>query len=272
MSLRPLLVLLASLLWFVFCHYWYCCKVKHACYGCAPKVESSTTAYPEGQAPLTFNWSDEKAVTTDAFADYKTNILAKNSNDNLLEIVGHYTKEETNTSSYENIGIARANKIRELFLADIPEERIRLSSKLVESTDDMRDNPFTSASFNWLTQEVEKSEVVEMSGKTLILFPYNSAQKKADPNVDQYLSQLAKKLATSGGKVSIIGHTDSQGSPESNLRLGRSRAQTIRSILLQKGVSSSQIRIESKGQSVPIATNDSEQGRHQNRRVEVILE
>jgi outer membrane protein OmpA-like peptidoglycan-associated protein len=69
----------------------------------------------------------------------------------------------------------------------------------------------------------------------------------------------------------IEGHTDSVGSDEMNMTLSRQRAQAVQSALTQRGVSATQISIEGRGESTPVASNDTAAGRQQNRRVEMIF-
>ena len=276
MSIKALLVLLASVLWFMFSTYWYCCHIQHKdCSYCPQKVETKSAVVPVApveKSPITFQWSDQQAQTTDAFTDYKAGILKSQTTDNLLEIVGYYSPEEQNTSSFENIGLARANQTRELFAKDIPEERIRLRAEPRDANADMKTAHFESVAFNWIKQETKETEIIELSDKVIILFPFNSSIKEAAPDVDEFLDQLAIRLKQSKEKVSIIGHTDNVGEEGRNQKLGRNRARQIRAILWDKGVSRSQITIGSKGETVPVATNKTEEGRHQNRRVEVKVE
>lgn len=69
--------------------------------------------------------------------------------------------------------------------------------------------------------------------------------------------------------VDIIGHTDSTGSASYNLTLSQQRATSVARVLSQNGVNSQRFFVEGRGFSQPIATNDTEQGRSQNRRVEI---
>ncbi|MFT6431206.1 MAG: outer membrane protein OmpA-like peptidoglycan-associated protein [Halopseudomonas sp.] len=71
--------------------------------------------------------------------------------------------------------------------------------------------------------------------------------------------------------VEIVGHTDSTGSNDLNMRLSRDRAQSVASYLVNQGISGARISATGAGPSQPIASNDSEQGRAQNRRVEINL-
>ena len=70
-------------------------------------------------------------------------------------------------------------------------------------------------------------------------------------------------------KLTIIGHTDSKGSDAYNMALGMRRAIAVRDKLIEFGLDPSRILgVESRGESEPIATNDTPEGRFENRRIE----
>ena len=70
-------------------------------------------------------------------------------------------------------------------------------------------------------------------------------------------------------KLTIIGHTDSKGSDAYNMALGMRRAVAVRDKLLEFGLNPARILgVESRGESEPIAPNDTDQGRFENRRIE----
>lgn len=86
------------------------------------------------------------------------------------------------------------------------------------------------------------------------------------------LDRLANTLKDRPARsVMIEGHTDNVGSDASNALLSEQRAQSVQSALLQRGVAATQVSAQGKGESTPIATNDTESGRQQNRRVELIF-
>jgi len=73
-------------------------------------------------------------------------------------------------------------------------------------------------------------------------------------------------------KVACNGYTDSVGSDAYNMRLGQRRADSVRDYLVSQGIDSSRIRTESFGESNPVASNDTAEGRAENRRVEIVVE
>ena len=64
-------------------------------------------------------------------------------------------------------------------------------------------------------------------------------------------------------------HTDNVGDDNTNLKLSQERAQAVSSYLLKKGIESNRIDVKYYGETKPIASNDTEQGRKQNRRVDM---
>jgi outer membrane protein OmpA-like peptidoglycan-associated protein len=71
--------------------------------------------------------------------------------------------------------------------------------------------------------------------------------------------------------LAVEGHTDSVGSDEYNRQLSERRAQAVRDYLVQQGISPDAIAASGFGKSEPVASNDSPEGRQQNRRVELVL-
>jgi OOP family OmpA-OmpF porin len=73
-------------------------------------------------------------------------------------------------------------------------------------------------------------------------------------------------------KLEIAGHTDSVGSEQHNLQLGKARAEAVRVYLISQGIDAGRLTAASYGATKPVATNATEEGRAQNRRVEFRIE
>jgi outer membrane protein OmpA-like peptidoglycan-associated protein len=69
----------------------------------------------------------------------------------------------------------------------------------------------------------------------------------------------------------VEGHTDSVGGDDYNQALSEHRAQSVRDYFVQQGISSANVEAHGFGKTEPIASNDTPEGRQQNRRVELIL-
>ncbi|MEY8881660.1 OmpA family protein [Donghicola sp. XS_ASV15] len=73
-------------------------------------------------------------------------------------------------------------------------------------------------------------------------------------------------------RILLVGHTDATGSLDGNIAVSRSRAQSVRTALVQDyGVTAAQVDAQGAGYLSPVASNDTEEGRTANRRVEAIL-
>ena len=71
--------------------------------------------------------------------------------------------------------------------------------------------------------------------------------------------------------IEIIGHTDDQGTGEYNIDLSRQRALAVFAFLTKQGIASKRLRVKGAGEMQPIASNETEEGRAQNRRVEFLV-
>lgn len=103
-----------------------------------------------------------------------------------------------------------------------------------------------------------------------ILFATDSAAVSGPAQNDLYA--VARNLNQyPNSRVEVIGHTDSTGAAAYNMDLSQRRAQSVAGILTAAGVNSSRVVAVGRGQTQPIASNATVEGRAQNRRVEIII-
>ncbi|QKF53175.1 OmpA family protein [Pseudomonas graminis] len=119
------------------------------------------------------------------------------------------------------------------------------------------------------TQSVQASGPVRLD--TLSLFNIGSAELKAE-STQVLINALVGIKARPGWLIVVTGHTDATGSAEQNLRLSRDRAASVRDWMQRMGgIPGSCFAVQGYGASQPIASNDTEQGRRANRRVDIRL-
>lgn len=103
-----------------------------------------------------------------------------------------------------------------------------------------------------------------------ILFDVNSSTLR--PAAQQNLTDLVASLEEyDGTEVLVVGHTDSTGEAAYNQGLSERRAAAARSFLTSQGLDAGRVRAVGMGETEPIASNDTEAGRQDNRRVEVAI-
>jgi len=99
-----------------------------------------------------------------------------------------------------------------------------------------------------------------------------SGSTQLTPDSVKTVNDLAQVLkAYPHAQVQLVGHTDNTGSPGANQTLSQGRADAIKGILTNQGISGDRISTNGYGQDRPIASNDSEDGRARNRRIELIV-
>jgi outer membrane protein OmpA-like peptidoglycan-associated protein len=127
-----------------------------------------------------------------------------------------------------------------------------------------------------LARELEGAQVsrvgegIAVTFDSGILFPFDSAELTSEARSN--LSKLADSLqAEARTNVMILGHTDSDGSDSYNQQLSERRGRSAESYIASLGVASSRLVSRGRGEAEPIASNATEDGRRQNRRVEVAI-
>lgn len=110
-----------------------------------------------------------------------------------------------------------------------------------------------------------------VEGKTIcaidaINFDFGKSSIKRESH--KYLDKLAATLTRTNARIEVKGHTDNVGSEEFNMNLSKERAQSVVNYLIGKGVSKDKLSYSYYGMSKPLTTNDTEEGRTMNRRVE----
>lgn len=104
-----------------------------------------------------------------------------------------------------------------------------------------------------------------------VKFPTNA--NSLSPEAEQRLAELAQRLKAENRSVylEIQGHTDSRGDAAANERLGQARADAVRRFLSTQGIALNRMSTISYGETNAVASNDTAEGRSQNRRVAIVV-
>ena len=101
---------------------------------------------------------------------------------------------------------------------------------------------------------------------------FDTGKSTIKPESAQAIGEIAKMLkADPGLKIFVVGHTDNQGGVESNIKLSQDRGEAVLQTLVRDhGIAANRLRSYGCGLFSPVASNDSEDGRAKNRRVELV--
>ncbi|MBC7914357.1 MAG: OmpA family protein [Pyrinomonadaceae bacterium] len=119
-----------------------------------------------------------------------------------------------------------------------------------------------------LTHPEASAMVTPAATGSTIQFEFDSSvlRTSAYPILDAISSDLR---ANSGSKATLEGHASAEGTDSYNMNLSRDRAQSVKTYLVNSGVDANRLSVKAYGESRPVASNETEEGRSQNRRVEV---
>ena len=113
-----------------------------------------------------------------------------------------------------------------------------------------------------------------ISGKPIVLrnvfFEVGSAELRPESatELDRLVTLLTEYPSL---RIQIAGHTDNVGDDRSNLTLSENRALSVLNYLVKKGVATARLRSKGFGETQPVETNDTPEGRGRNRRTEFVL-
>jgi outer membrane protein OmpA-like peptidoglycan-associated protein len=150
---------------------------------------------------------------------------------------------------------------RELALANETARRQEAEKRAAQAAADL-------AKFASVKQET-RGTVITLSGGVL----FASGKSDLFPAALLKLNQVATALTREDplSKIVVEGHTDSQGSSDSNMTLSKQRAQAVRSHLVARGIAADRVTAEGFGSTRSVADNGSPEGRANNRRVEIVI-
>jgi len=204
--------------------------------------------------------------------------LAENTG-KVINITGYYKGNEDNATAFPNLGLARANSVKNhLVSKGISSTQINTIGKLMG---DMvaKDGIYLGPVAYHLEGESENAEdelkalYEKINANPLVLY-FNTAEASIDLNAEQRqkiadISRYLDKVA--GATTNVIGHTDNTGKAATNIKLGMDRANFAKEYLMRNGISETKINTSSKGQTSPIESNATEEGKAKNRRTVITL-
>lgn len=199
-----------------------------------------------------------------------------------LTITGYYKSDENNNSAYPNLGLARASAIKNYFVQrGMPSRHIstrgQQMNEIIADDNSILYGPDAFSVDLLSSSEILKEEMDaiadEIKGKPLLLyFETGAATLTLTPEQRIKVEKIARYLdKVEESTCYIEGHTDNTGTPEGNMILGQERADFAKDYLIRNHIRKSKITALSKGQTEPISSNDTEEGRAQNRRIVVTI-
>jgi outer membrane protein OmpA-like peptidoglycan-associated protein len=268
--LIPIILLIA---WLFLANFWLDNKKAECCHSNVEAVSGSATSSipsvkPANETgPILFAWSDCKPQAQADWERFRDSIVSGLPKDYLLDVkVWNYEAEE-NICDSKKLAESRIEQLQAMFTAHLKPDKIRFTPSVRNDKDEAwKPYSIRAANFNYA---FDGEFVKEIDDKALIYFPTNSARKISNAQIDNYLKEVAARIKKTGETIALTGHSDNTGNPEANLKLGLSRANHVKEILVKMGAPQNQITVTTKGQTDPIATNDTEAGRQKNRRTEL---
>jgi OOP family OmpA-OmpF porin len=198
-----------------------------------------------------------------------------------ITITGYATSDETNSTTFENLGLARANDIKKFFVSKgLSAAQFDTKGEIIDKWKTISDTLLGPAEYKFGTPETTPATTDEwtilkekINGDPLILhFNTNKSSDKLTNVEKQKVADLVKYTEhVKDAVVLIVGHSDNVGNRDANIVLGQKRAEFSKNYLSKNGIEESRITTESKGPDEPIGENDTAEGKANNRRTVITI-
>lgn len=195
-------------------------------------------------------------------------LYAKENSTKKITVTGHYDPDEKNGTTFDNLGLARADELKKILIS----KGVNPSNIL---TDSRLDAVLSFSPADTLVGGI----TMAISTKALGLFDprtvyFNTGKNtlNVDAELKDYLAKATAYLKEHTNKNLIVtGYTDNVGDPTKNVTLSANRAAFVKAELIKQGMTDGSIEIEGKGMANPIADNNTAEGKAKNRRVTIQL-
>jgi outer membrane protein OmpA-like peptidoglycan-associated protein len=185
-------------------------------------------------------------------------------------------KESTDAEARNVKGLADAEALRVKQQADADAEALRV--KEATDAEARRVKDLADAEARRLAEQKSHDTntlIILERGKTVVLkgvtFEFNKATLTNESETTLTMAYNAL-IANPDAQVVVTGHTDNVGGQQSNQVLSLKRAQAVRNWLVNKGIASNRMRTVGKGKNEPVASNETDAGRAENRRIEFFVQ
>jgi OmpA-OmpF porin, OOP family len=187
-----------------------------------------------------------------------------------VTVTGYYGASEKNTTSFSNLGLARAEALKKILMAKGVVEKNIITNAVVSN--DLyftaSDTLIGGAAF----QFGAVAAPVALFEPHTVYFNTGKNTLNVTPELASYLEAANKYLqANPDKKLTVTGYTDNVGDAQKNIELSAARAVFVKAELGKRGISEAQIQTDGKGMADPVADNATAEGRAKNRRVSITL-
>ncbi|WP_299891501.1 OmpA family protein [uncultured Lacinutrix sp.] len=199
-----------------------------------------------------------------------------------VDITGHYTSGEKNNTVFPNLGLARANSVKNYFVSHGMSSKDintfgKLNDDLVPDENYIYYGPATYKIGTIDPDDTSAADALKQLGEEIkadplvLYFDSGAASISLTANQREKVAKMVRYVDKVDTSISVIGHTDNTGNRDANIKLGKNRAEFVKTYLVQNGISANKISTSSKGPDKPIADNNTDEGKAKNRRVVVTI-
>ena len=198
-----------------------------------------------------------------------------------VTITGYATSDETNSTTFENLGLARANDVKNYFVSKgLTASQFDTKGEIIDKWTMVLDTLIGPVGYKFETLDttaVENDEWGILKEKIntdplTLYFNTNKSSEKLNVSQKQKVTDIAKYMDhVKDANVLVVGHSDNVGNRDANIILAQKRADFIKEYLAKNSIEATRIQTESKGPDEPKSDNNTAEGKATNRRTIITI-
>ena len=225
-------------------------------------------------AMFAFDSADLTAEGIQSLEKYRETLMPELAEAYAAIIIGH--TDNTGDAKYnQGLSQRRAESVRDyLVKTGAPAEKLRVVGRGEDAPIASNNTPEGQATNRRVTVVVigETRALDAMRFPSVALFPRRSGElTEQGKQVIEENRLLAQDQLKRADYIEIVGHTDDVGDDDYNQELSEQRAQSVYDYLVETGLDANKVVVVGMGEKMPITTNTTDEGRAENRRVEILL-
>ncbi len=234
-------------------------SLRKATYPLALVIENELTEAQKQEAKAAVNQANGVEVSA-TFEEGRNAFVLESDPDQILQVTISVPGFRPYTASSNRQQLAQL------------EMNVRLEPVVPEPVTEVVEAPVEAPVNTVNVQEPVPMEAKKGSRYALNGVNFEQSQTTMLPGSETKLQEVLQFMRDNPGvQIEVIGHTDKTGDERQNQRLSEFRARAVANWLFNQGIDSRRIQTSGKGSSEPVATNDTEEGKAQNRRIEVMV-
>jgi outer membrane protein OmpA-like peptidoglycan-associated protein len=180
---------------------------------------------------INFLWNDPRPYVRRDFDAFRDSLIKTVSSNEALLVTGYYFDGEEKPEDQDNLGLARADSVRQLLKPFFG--RVQIAAAKGRFSEDLKNDPFWACDFTTVLYSVYAEE---SNDSIVVFFPEGQDRKVQAKAMEEALSKAAKRFAKLNARLQVTGLFEASGKNDKGKKIAEKHAEEVFQTLIKKGV------------------------------------